>query len=398
MNLPRNLLKPLRIGRLEIPNRLMHSATFEGMANEQGLISGELIKRYRTLARSGLGLIVPGHMYVSPEGRAERHQTGIATDAAVPGLKDLVRTVHEQGGRIIFQLAHAGRQTTRKLNSARPISPSARGRDPVNLVRPREMTEHDIESVITAFEEAARRAAEAGADGVQLHAAHGYLLNQFLSPFFNRRQDAWGGSARARFTLLREVLAAVRGALPERMPVMVKLNTEDHTPEPGITPELAVRYATWLAELGIDAIEVSSGTVLYSFMNMCRGEVPASELISTLPVWKRPVGHLIMRRLVGRHGFDGPYHVETARLIRQAVPSVPLAVVGGMRRAAEMEQLVTNGPADLVSMSRPLLRQPMLARRIAEDPETIAACESCNRCLAGVTAGLPTRCYVKGLP
>jgi 2,4-dienoyl-CoA reductase-like NADH-dependent reductase (Old Yellow Enzyme family) len=132
-------------------------------------------------------------MYVHPTGRAFPHQTGIHSDNMIPGLKKLTDTVHQEGGKIAFQLAHAGRQTTRGLIGQTPLGPSSRGRDPVNFVKPKEMTEDEIMEIVKAFGAAAKRAVEAGADGIQLHGAHGYLINEFLSPFFNSRTDSWGG-------------------------------------------------------------------------------------------------------------------------------------------------------------------------------------------------------------
>ena len=158
---------------------------------------------------------------------------------------------------MVFQLVHAGRQTTKAVIGQTPIGPSDKGRDPINFVKPKKMTEEQIREVIQAFGKAASRAIEAGADGVQIHAAHGYLVNQFLSPFFNRRTDDWGGSDENRFRFLREIILETRRVLPEGMPILVKLNTHDHTPQEGVTPPLATRYAKWLAELGIDGLELS---------------------------------------------------------------------------------------------------------------------------------------------
>ena len=197
-----HLFSPMRIGRLELRNRFVRSATFEGMAKENGEVSDEILNLYRNLAKGGIGLIITGHCYVNPLGKAFFNQVGIYSDEMIPGLKRLVQEVHEHGGKIVFQLAHAGRQTTRKITGYPPIGPSGKGRDPIYFVKPREMTEADIHETIRSFGRAAKRAVEAGADGIQLHGAHGYLINQFLSPFYNSRSDAWGGSEEGRFRFL----------------------------------------------------------------------------------------------------------------------------------------------------------------------------------------------------
>ncbi|MEE4261060.1 MAG: NADH:flavin oxidoreductase, partial [Desulfobacteraceae bacterium] len=268
------LFTPKRVGNFEVQNRFINSATYEGLAKETGEASDGLIKRYEKLAKGGVGLIITGFIYVHPTGRAYPHQTGIHSDDMIPGLKQLTARVHQEGGKIVFQLGHAGRQTTRGLIGQTPLGPSSKGRDPIYFVKPKEMTKDEITETVKAFGAAARRAFEAGADGIQLHGAHGYLINEFLSPFFNSRTDSWGGSDENRFRFLKEVLMEIKAVVPDDFPILVKLNTHDYTPKQGITPPLAVKYAEWLAELGIDGLEVSCGTGNYSYMNMCRGDVP----------------------------------------------------------------------------------------------------------------------------
>ena len=294
------LFKSKKIGNVELPNRFVHSATYEGMAKETGEVSDELIKRYEKLAKGGVGLIITGYMYVHPTGRAFPHQTGIHSDDMIPGLKKLTDTVHQEGGKIAFQLAHAGRQTTRGLIGQTPLGPSSRGRDPVNFVKPKEMTEDEIMEIVKAFGAAAKRAVEAGADGIQLHGAHGYLINEFLSPFFNSRTDSWGGSDENRFRFLKEIVLETQKTVPGGMPVLVKLSTNDYTPKAGIKLDLAVKYAEWLAELRIGGVETSCGTAIYSYMNMCRGDVPTAELVKSLSWWEKPMGRLMIGKLEGK--------------------------------------------------------------------------------------------------
>lgn len=392
------LFEPAKIGGLEIKNRFIQSATYEVMADADGKVTQSLIDRYRRLARGEVGLVIPGYMYVHPLGRSYRYQTGIYSDDMVPGLRKLTDAVHQEGGNIIFQLAHAGRQTTKQIIGKRPLAPSSCGRDPVYFVKPKEMSPREIEETIQSFKDAAHRAVEAGADGVQLHAAHGYLINQFLSPFFNRRNDEWGGSDENRFRFLREIVVAIKDTLPPDKPLLIKLNTHDHTPSEGITPAVASRYALWLTKLGVDGIEVSAGTALYSFMNVSRGEVPERELLRSLPLWKRPIGILMLKNMRGRFGFSFPYNTEAARLIKPLIGSTPLILVGGVRKLSQMKALIQEGTADFISMSRPFIREPMLVRQFRKGEKQEAACISCNRCLAAVPLDIPVRCYVKGLP
>ncbi|MBI4963696.1 MAG: NADH:flavin oxidoreductase [Desulfomonile tiedjei] len=384
-----------KIGSIEIANRVVHSATFESMATVNGEVTDQLVKRYRNIAKGGTGLIVPGYVSVHRSGKAFERQVELDSDAIVPGLASIVDAVHEHGGKIVFQLAHAGRQTTKQVAGQAPLGPSSVGRDPINFVKPREMTEADIREVIRAFGKAAKRAINAGADGIQLHGAHGYLINQFLSPFFNKRTDKWGDSEGGRFRFLREIFCEVKSSVPERTPILIKLNTHDHTPAPGITPDLAQRYAHRLVELGIDAIEISSGTAYYSFMNTCRGSVPVKELAATLPWWKRLVGKMMLSKMAGKFDLEEGYHTEAARIMKPVMGKVPLILVGGIRHVRHMEQVLEEGLADFISMSRPFIREPFLVNRLKEGKTEKASCVSCNRCIAGMMGGEPLRCLYK---
>lgn len=387
------LFTPYSINKMEVKNRFVHSATQECMAGDNGEVTDELIKRYVSLAKGETGLIIPGDMYVDRLGRSRLHQTGIHADDLIPGLRKLVDAVHEHGAKIVFQLAHAGRQTTKEAIGQVPLGPSSAGRDPIHFFVPKEMTDEDIQNVIRAFGRAARRAIEAGADGVRLHAAHGYLISQFLSPFFNRREDSWGGSEEKRFHLLEAIFLEVKNAVPEGTPVLVKLNTHDHTPGQGLIPGQALHYAQRIAEMGIDGIEPSSGTAHYSFMHMCRGEVPVEELVQGQSFWKRPFARYKLNKLVGRYDLEEGYHLDVAKDIKDAVGSVAVFLVGGMRRLEHMEEVLSKGYADLVSMSRPFIREPYLVKKLRDGKSDRATCVSCNKCLAALARGIPIRCF-----
>jgi 2,4-dienoyl-CoA reductase-like NADH-dependent reductase (Old Yellow Enzyme family) len=323
---------------------------------------------------------------------------GIHDDAMINGLKKLTDGVHKEGGRIAFQLAHCGRQTTKDTAGETPLAPSSRGRDPVNFVKPREMTEGDIMKTVKAFGLAAQRAVEAGADGVQLHGAHGYLISEFLSPFFNIRTDEWGGSDENRFRFLKEIVRKIKSSVPDGFPVLVKLNSNDYTPKEGVTPSLAARYAEWLTQLGVDGIEVSCGTSIYSYMNMCRGDVPTPELVKSLSWWEKPIGRIMIGKLEGKYDLEEGYNLEAAKMIKQVLGDTPLFLVGGMRTVSHMEEVLENNHADFISMSRPFIRQPFLVNKIKDGKVDRVSCVSCNRCLAAVANDIPTYCYNKRFP
>jgi len=390
------MFTPVKIGTMEIANRFVHSATYEAMATEDGDVTDALIKRYTTLAKAGTGLIIPGYLFVHPLGRAMPKQTGIYSDAMIPGLKRLVEAVHGYGGKIALQLAHGGMQTSKAFIGQAPLGPSGGLRNPMTFHKCKEMTQDQIEEAIGAFSQGARRAAEANADAVQIHAAHGYLISEFLSPFYNRRKDAWGGSDEGRFRFLKEVIQETRKVLPDTMPILIKINTNDFTPKEGVTPKVAKRYAGWLRNAGIDGVELSCGT-FFTF-HVVRGEIPSNEIAKTLPGWMRPLAKLQFRKLRRPCGFSEAYNLPAAEIIKPELGEVPLMLVGGVSRLTQMEKLVEGKSADLISMCRPFIREPLLVKRFREGTADEASCISCNKCFAAVANNLPVRCYVDGLP
>ncbi len=393
------LFTPMTLGNQIIKNRFVHSATYEAMAKETGEVSENLIRRYNTLSKGGIGLIIPGMMLVQSSGRGYAHQVGIHNNKMIPGLKTLVSAAHEHESKIVFQLAHAGRQTTKAMIGMRPMGPSVTSRDPVNFVKPRAMSEADIQETIHAFGKAAWRAAEAGADGVQIHAAHGYLVNQFLSPFHNNRHDEWGGSDVNRFKFLKQILLEIKKHVPDNFMILVKLNTHDHTPKAGITPDLAATYAGFLSKMKIHGLEVSCGSILYSFMNMCRGNVPVDELVQGLPFWKRPLARIMINRFSGKFDLEEGYNLEVAALIKPKLENIPLFVVGGFRRFSHMASVIQNGLAEGISLSRPFIREPLLLKKFKDGRTSDeVSCVSCNRCLAAIANDLPVRCYRDQFP
>lgn len=384
------------LGSLELKNRLIHSATFECMADENGAVTDQLVKRYANLAKGEVGLIIPGYQYVHPRGKAFPGQTGIHDDRLIPGLTRLVNAVHEAGGLIAFQLVHGGRQCPKKVIGKAPLAPNAFGRDPASMNKPAAASEVDIQEVIASFAKAAKRAFDAGADAIQLHCAHGYLLNEFLSPFFNRRRDQWGGSPENNFRLLRQIILAIHQTAGQDRTVMVKMNTNDYTPKKGITPDLAAQYAAWLTDLGVAALEVSSGT--YYTFHTVRGDVPINDLARALPWWMRPMAKVIFKRQVFPCRFQKLYHLPAAEKIKPIIGDMPLILVGGVRTLEEMEKVLSESKADFLSMSRPFIREPFLAKRMKQGKIKATSCISCNKCFAAVFNGLPLRCYADGLP
>lgn len=344
------LLTPLRLGCLILPNRFVRSATQDYMARDDGEVTDRQVELFRTLAEGEIGLIITGHTYVHPLGKAGPNQIAIFDDRFVPGLSHIAEAVHSGSSKVFVQLAHAGRQTKKRYIGGTPVSPSAVP-DPVSKVTPREMTPGEIEALIGDFVRAGLRARDAGFDGVQLHVAHGYLLSSFLSPHTNRRTDAWGGPLQNRVRVTVEILRGLKAGAGREFPVMAKLNTTDFMTD-GLTLDDAVAAARILEAEGLDAIEVSGGMA-----ESGKGSV-----------WTGI-----------RAEADEGYFVENAAAVKSAV-GIPVSGLGGIRTLAAGERFVAEGQVDLISMSRPFIRDPFLVRRFREGTIDGSDCISCNKC------------------
>ena len=344
------LYTPVKIGSVAIPNRFVRSATHDYMADDEGHVTDAHIRLYRALAEGEVGLIVTGHAYVQPSGQASPRQMAASDDRFIEGLARIPEAVHRYASKVFLQIAHAGRQTKPKLCGCVPVSPSP-VYDPVSKIMPRELEAAEIGPLIGDFVAAAVRAKKAGFDGVQLHAAHGYLISSFLSPHTNRRTDEWGGSVENRARVLIETLRGVKATCGPDFPVVVKLNSTDFLPG-GLTAEDAVRIAVMLETGGIDGIEVSGGMA----------EAGKGSIWPGL-----------------RSEEDEGYFVESAARIKKAV-GVPVFGLGGIRTLAVAERMIADGRVDLVSLSRPFIRDPFLVKHFREGLADKSECISCNKC------------------
>ena len=339
------LFTPGSIGTLTLPNRLVRSATAESMADADGVPRPELNAMYRELVRGGVGLIISGHMYVHPGGKAHPEMTGIYSDELIPALAELAAVVHGEGGLIVSQVNHGGMQCSRRT-VRETIAPSAT--DMPFLKRPaRGMTHTDILQMVDAFAQAARRAKEAGFDGVQLHGAHGYLVSQFLSPLVNKRRDEWGGNLEGRMHFLRSVCQAVRTQVGPDYPLLIKLGVVDDK-ESGLTLEEGLQVVAALKAMGIDAVEISVG-----LGTSTRKGIHSQE--------------------------DEAYFRPWARQAR-TVTDLPIILVGGFRSRSVMEEVLASGDADFISMCRPLICEPDLPERIRLGLQERSSCISANLC------------------
>jgi 2,4-dienoyl-CoA reductase-like NADH-dependent reductase (Old Yellow Enzyme family) len=351
------LFETSEINGMKLANRFVRSATWEGMAADDGACMPKLIGLMVNLAKGGVGLIITSHAYVSPEGQAGPWQLGVYKDELISGLTEMTKAVHDHGGEIVMQLAHAGYFANAKLTGQTPIAPSnaegfAKG--------PRqEMTADEIQGVVKAYGAAAKRAQTAGFDGVQIHCAHGYLLSQFLSPAFNQRKDEYGGDILNRARALIEVLREIRQVVGKDYPVLVKMNCQDFI-ENGLQPEDSLQAGKMLVENGIDAIELSGGVLIGGKLRPSRLGIKSEE--------------------------KEAYFQNEARTFTREV-NVPLILVGGNRSFQVAERIVNEGVADYISLCRPLIREPDLVNRWKSGDLSKAACVSDNMCFEPAMKG-----------
>jgi 2,4-dienoyl-CoA reductase-like NADH-dependent reductase (Old Yellow Enzyme family) len=359
------LFTPGTIGLLELPNRLVRSATAERMADDDGNPLPRLSDLYRDLVQGGIGLIITGHMYVCPEGKCHPEMVAVDSDSRLPGLKELVRSIHEKGGKAVVQINHGGGKCALETQIT-AYSPSPADQDSLFGREVQELTEENIQGIIKDFALAARRVQRAGFDGVQIHAAHGYLAGQFLSPLTNFRNDQWGGSLSNRQRFLREVSLAVRDVVGDEYPVLIKFGIADGVPG-GLSLEDGLETASQFESWGLDGIEISSGF--------------GGELFSSIKTGvKSPQDE----------GYFLPFVKEV-----QEVTELPILAVGGFRSRMVMEKTLLSGGADFISICRPLIRDPQLPNRLQSGDIEVSDCISANLCWAeGPGEGISCKCTI----
>lgn len=366
-----------RLGDLAIKNRLIRSATYECGMTERGEVTPVILDLYRNLANGGVGAIITGHMAVRRDGQLDDRQICIYEDSHIAEISRIADAVHGAGTncRIIAQLSHTGRQVPHDNVLAECVGPSAVP-SPVLKKRGRELTVEEIQSIVGSYVDAIVRVRKAGYDGVQLHAAHGYLLSSFLSPYTNRRNDEYGGAIEKRLAILREIIVEARRSVGT-FPILIKMNCTDHV-EGGIDGRSFPEVAAQVSALGFDAIEVSGG--------MWDCLVRSEEELGFLPL---PIPE-------ARTRINSPekqsYFVECAGELDL---DIPVIVVGGHRDIEAMEQILIRGKVDFLSLSRPLVSEPHLPNRWLEGTGgDRAECVSCNSCLVEVKVN-PLKCVLK---
>ncbi|MHA1400925.1 MAG: oxidoreductase [Candidatus Heimdallarchaeaceae archaeon] len=357
------LFTPFRLKNLELKNRLVRSATTSYWSTNEGLLTEPILAYYEQLAKGGVGLIIKGHSYISDRARAHKRQSGLCNQEHVKMMKELTEIVHQYDTPIIAQLNHGGYTCKDdRITASRYRS--------INW-QARRATISEIEQIVKDFANSAELAIEAGFDGVQIHAAHGYLISQFLSDRVNHRTDKYGGSLENRARLLMEVYSAIRDRIGKEQVIGVKINCDDFAVEGGFTIEQSIQVCKWLEKSKIDFIEISGGG----------------------PEQDRD----IRSKRARYNGLNTPLSQATfggyALKIRKALSSVPLVLVDGIRIRDTMDALLDEKIVDLISMSKPFIIEPDLPQKLQAGQKK-SACIDCGKCISSDNFGKKMlRCF-----
>ncbi|MGB3956215.1 MAG: FAD-dependent oxidoreductase [Brooklawnia sp.] len=356
-----HLFSPISIGTLQLRNRGIMAPMVVGLCGQDGQVTDDFVAYHVARARGGVGMNITGGAFVDPRSKVSPRQLGCHNDDMIPGLRRLADAVHQAGGRVAVQLLHAGRQSNPLFSQTPLVAPSPIACGVLQVV-PHELTTAEIHDLVNAFAAAARRCQQAGIDAIEVHGAHGYLINQFLSPHTNNRTDEYGGDAerRARFPL--EVVDAVRAEVGLDYPVMYRISANEYLPD-GLTPDDTAAFCRELVEHGIDAIHVSGGT--YE-SNVAAGT-------EALPL--------------------GAF-VDDAMAIREGIGrAVPVAVANRIKTPEFADQLIADDKVDIVATGRPLICDPdFYIKAQRGDAADIRVCLSCNWCINQTGMGVHATC------
>ena len=378
-------LAPARLGPVTLRNRVIKSATFEGVTRN-ALVTDKLIDFHVAVGRGGVGMTTVAYLSVAPEGRTERDQIYWRPEA-LPGLLRLTEAVHATGAKAAAQIGHAGPVANSRSNGLPSIAPSARP-NPLALGFDRAATEDDIARVIAAHGDAARLAKDVGFDAVEIHLGHNYLASSFLSPNINRRKDSWGGSLSNRAEFARRIVAEVGEAAGGEIAIIAKMNMADGVPG-GLWLDESLQFARMLESDGhLDAIELTGGSSLLDPMYLFRGDVPTQAMADTQKGFVKLGMKLFGGLVFKKYPYAPLYFRDYARQFRETL-SMPLVLLGGVTDYDGMTTAMNDG-FEFVAMARALLREPDLINRIQKDLTTTSLCIHCNLCAASIFTG--TRC------
>ena len=348
----KNLFEQTYIGTMQVKNRFIRSATWENMTTNDGHMTDKLYAIYEALAQGGVGLIITGYANIVAEEQPNPGMMGIYNDSFIDEYKKLTELVHENGAKIVMQLAYGGTKTTHNVGERIIYAPSDIPEKASQTIG-KSMTKSEINYIIQAFALAAKRAQQAGFDGVEIHGAHTYLINQFLSPYYNRRVDEYGGSLENRMRFLVEILLQIRQFVGDEFPIMVKLTASEFFAG-GLTFDETRIICKNLAELGVDAIEISGN--IHGKADQMIGEYHDGYQLQ-----------------------EEGYFVEYGKVISDDI-DIPIITVGGLSNIENIERILESTNIAYFAIARPLLSEPNLIQRWKAGDRQPGICEHCSKC------------------
>ncbi|OHT01647.1 oxidoreductase, FAD/FMN-binding family protein [Tritrichomonas foetus] len=355
------LFSPTQIGSLTVPNRFIASAVSFRDADQYGFPSQYELNHIKRLARGRTGLIIPGYMYTAKSARVHLWQNGMSSTCHADAWKDIIDEVHSYGSKIIFQIAHAGIAQASEHNSPKGVSELFEGTEALTMP--------EIAQLVKTYGKAAKLLKSAGADGIQLQCGNGFMLSQFLSPFTNKRHDMYGGSVQNRCRIVKEIINEIKRNTSEDFIIVSKINGSDQV-KGGITPDIAAQNIQILAKEGVKLFEVTTGLIYpwaFAKINnkMLRGRLP-----------------LLYNQLIDKNkseDFGKSIDIELIAKWKKMNPDVKFSLSRGPRDFNRMEETVKNESVDMISLGRPLLKEPYLVQKFY-DGSSESDCDNCNQC------------------
>lgn len=381
-----------KIGGLILRNRIIKAGCFEGMC-QNGSCSDRLIEHHRAVAAGGAAMTTVAYCSVTQGGRAYGHELWMREEV-VPDLKRLIDAVHKEGAAVSVQLGHCGYFASKADTGFVPIGVSRK----FNLFRlsfPRVMTMNDIDSMVGEFVRAAVTARNAGFDAIEVHAGHGYLLSQFLSPYTNRRADEYGGSLENRMRFPALVIRRIREAVGEDYPVIVKMNVTDGLKN-GLEIEDAVAIARRFEKEGASALVPSCGFTSKTPLMMLRGNVPTIEMVAVQKSLVKKIGLLLFGRFMVQHyEYRNLFLMQDALKIRKAV-SIPVVLIGGICSVEDLDTAMHEG-FEFVEVGRAIIKDHDIVNKWHRGDVAASDCDHCNRCIPEMDrGGVACVCNKKG--
>lgn len=380
--------EPIQIGPLHLRNAFIRSAAFEGMA-ANNTVTDDLIDYHSKVAKGGVGMTTVAYASINKSGLAFKHQL-LLSESIIPDLKKLTSSIHSNGAMASIQIGHTGNMSKKSVCGTQPIAPTGR----FNIYgpsKPRKMNLQDIDDVVNDFAKAVCIAKAGGFDAVEIHAGHGYLISQFLSPYTNTRKDEYGGSFENRSKFLKKVLLACRKAAGKEMAILVKMNMSDGF-KSGITHEEAIETAKIIESCGADAIVLSGGFVSKAPLYVMRGQIPPKIMAYHIKNFfvkflVRFFGYQLMKPLPYKEG----YFLDEAKAFREVV-KIPIVVVGGLNSIPTIQRALDMG-FNGIGLARALIQNTNFVNDLEKHKIEKSACTICNYCVAVMYSG-KMRCFM----